>query len=1077
MRCPQSARKLLCATFLPALLTFGYAAELAAQDTSSAIRGRLVDSRGNPLVNATIVVQDSRTGATRTLQSNNAGTFYATNLPVGGPYTVTINNTKTVTIDSIQLGDVYNLTIDMGAASEIREILVFGDANTLVDVAAGPAATFSQFELDTMVAYNRDIRDVYSLDPRFNLDGDARNSQVNCIGKHPRFNSISLDGIAQNDRFGLNSNGYATATGMPFPYAAVAQVSAELAPFDVTYGGFSACNINAVTKSGTNQWTGNAFFEGTNESLRGSSITTPDGQDIRFNTEDYEEQYYGFSLGGPIIEDRLFLFGAYEESESPEFIAQGFAGSSNGEARPWFSQADFNRISEISNRVYNYDPGGEPGNGVQTTESYIVRLDWNINANHMASLIHNGYDGVEDRASDGDPNEFEFSNHFYRKGAELETWTAKLQSQWSDSFSTEIFVNTNEMVDLQKSVGPKEFGDHQINLGREVVYLGADDSRQANGLDWNSTFYRLSGQYLAGDHVISFGYERDELQIFNLFVQHSVGGEYDYFDDSANNPQFCAALTAQGRFDDPGCGMSGIDKFELGRPSRVYYGNAGGTNIAEDAAGRYGIDMDIFYVQDEWFIPAYNLTLVGGLRYERMSMTDRPVFNQSFTSLAGVRNDTNLEGVDLWMPRLGFTWEANPDLTVRGGVGLYSGGNPNVWIANAWTNDGISNVQLQFRNFDGARSLLNDVPLSGQGRAGYDVPQTLVDQVIATTVADGATEGLVFIDPAYRQPAELKYALGATYNFANGMTVDADLLYSRQQNPAYYEDVSQRQIGTTAAGQPIFGFVRGENNFMLTNAETEGEGLALSLVAKQRFDWGLDWLFGYAFTDQTDVNPMTSSSAAPNFGNLATTTLLDQLPATSNYVSPHRFTARISYGREFIPGHETRITAMLFRKQGQPQSFVMSSQPLEGDQRFGRHLLYIPTLNDPNVVLGPDFDVDAWGEFIRVNGYAQFQGGFLPRNQSHARWSSRMDLRIDQEIPFFFGSRARAYLKVYNLLNLLNDEWGVQYDAEFFSQEVVNMSLDAQNRYVFNSFTNDTIDDLRENATLYEVRMGLQIEF
>ena len=155
----------------------------------------------------------------------------------------------------------------------------------------------------------------------------------------------------------------------------------------------------------------------------------------------------------------------------------------------------------------------------------------------------------------------------------------------------------------------------------------------------------------------------------------------------------------------------------------------------------------------------------------------------------------------------------------------------------------------------------------------------------------------------------------------------------------------------------------------------------------------------------------------------------------------------------------------------------MSSQPLEGDQRFGRHQLYIPNVNDPNAILAPGFDVAGWSEFVRTNGYAQFAGGFVPRNESHADWSTRVDLRIDQEIPFFFGSRARAYLKVYNLLNMLNDEWGLQYDNEFFAQEVVNMNLDAQNRFVFNSYRPDTINDLRENASLYEVRMGIQIEF
>jgi hypothetical protein len=212
---PPRAKKLLLAA---AIMGLGYSAGVSAQDTASAIRGRLLDASGQPLANATVVVRDTRTGTVRSLQSNDSGTFYATNLAVGGPYSVTVNGTKTVTVDSIALGDIYNLQIDM-ASQAIEEIVVLGNANALVDVAAGPSATFGTFEMETSVAFDRDIKDVYIIDPRMNLDGD---SQVNCVGKHPRFNSISLDGVSQNDRFGLNGNGYSTATGMPFPYEGIA---------------------------------------------------------------------------------------------------------------------------------------------------------------------------------------------------------------------------------------------------------------------------------------------------------------------------------------------------------------------------------------------------------------------------------------------------------------------------------------------------------------------------------------------------------------------------------------------------------------------------------------------------------------------------------------------------------------------------------------------------------------------------------------------------------------------------------------------------------------------------------------
>ena len=1054
-----------------AFLAVGISAQVSAQDTTSAIRGTVFDAGGLPVAEASVEVVDQRTGATRVLESNSSGAFYASNLPVGGPYRVTVDDSRSVTIETISLGEVYNLSIDLGASGPAEEILVIGRSEALADVAPGPSATFGGFELETSVAYDRDIKDVYSLDPRMNLDGGTA---VNCIGKHPRYNSISLDGVAQNDRFGLNSNGYATATGMPFPYESIAQVAAELAPFDVNYGGFTACNINAVTKSGTNEWSGTGFYELTGDQWRGDSLTE-NGRTSEFSTTDYEEEKYGFSIGGPIVQDRLFFFAAYEETEEPRFLSMGYAGSGNGVERPWLSEADYGRIRQTAIDLYDYDPGGQPADGAQTERKYMIRLDWNINDAHSLAGIYNFYDGIQDRASDGDNNEFEFSNHFYQKGAELETVIVKLFSQWTDAFSTEIFVNTNTMVDTQVTTGPADFADFQINIDRNAVYLGADDSRQANRLNWESSFWKFSGKYLAGEHLLTFGYERDDLSVFNLFVQHSRSGEYDFFDDSAGNPAHCGALTAQGRFDDPACALSGIDRFELGRPSRVYYGSGGGTNDAADAAASFGNVLNTLYFQDEWYLPDHALTLTAGLRYEWFTSDDRPRFNQTFTSANnGLRNDGNVDGLDLLMPRLGFTWEALDDLTLRGGLGLYSGGNPNVWLSNAWSNDGITNVQLQWRNFSGAGSIFGDVPLAGGGRPGYDVPAALVDQILATTEANANDSRLVLIDPDYEQPAEWKLALGGTYYFANGIGVDADYIFSRQQNPAYYLDISQQRVGTTAAGQPIYDFVNGAENFMLTNSGQKPEAHSLSLVARQHYDWGLDWTLGYAWTDAEDVSPMTSSVAGSNFDNLALVDLIEPMPGTSNYVSPHRFTARLSYGRDFIAGHETRITALFYSKEGHPQSHVMSSADLEGDGFYGRHLLYVPGANDPNVVAGPDFDLAAFSAFVEREGYG---AGFVGRNANHADWSSRLDLRIDQQLPLLFGARARGWIKIYNLLNMIDDDLGLQYDGQFFSQQVVTSSLNDRGQYVFERFRDRNVTDLLEQRSLWELRVGIQFEF
>ncbi len=1057
-------------------LLVGFSSIGMASETTSAIRGKILDASGNPVAGAVVQVTDARTGVSRTYNSNDAGNFLATKLPVGGPYRITVNNTRNVTIESIALGDIYNLTVDLEApASTIEEVVVYGQSNQFADVAAGPAASFSQYDLESAVAFDRDITDVYGIDPRLNIDNEDDGFQVNCGGKHPRFNSVTLDGVSQNDRFGLNSNGYSTAVGMPFPYDAIQQVAVELAPFDVTYGGFSACNINAVTKSGSNEWDGNVFFEYTNEDMRGDSL----GGDARdFSTAAFDEEKWGFTIGGPIIQDRLFIFAAYEESEKPRFLSRGYAGSGQGDERSWLSKADYDRINSIAQNVYNYNTGGSPGDGSQEDEKYMVRVDYNINDDHNFALIYNYYDGFQDRDSDGDSSEFEFANHFYTKGAESETITAKLTSQWTDAFSTEVFYSQNEMNDSQVTKGPKDFGDFQININRDVVYLGADDSRQANALNTDSEFFKLTAQYLVGDHVITAGYERETLQIFNQFVQHSRGGEYDFFDDSVGNPAACANLTAAARYADPTCGTSGIDKFELGRPSRIYYGSGGGSNDPTDASASFENTLNSLYVQDEYYFADKSLTIVAGLRYDWFESSDRPVYNAAFAAAnGGLRNDDNIDGLSIVMPRLGFTWEYNDDITLRGGIGVYSGGNPNVWLSNAWSNDGITNVQVQLGNFNSARSVLDgSIPLTGS-RPGYDVPQELFNTVAATSATSASTRGIVLIDPGYDQPSELKFALGGTWQTPWwGITADVDYLHAKLRDSAIYRDLSQTITGRTLTGIPIYSFTNGADNLMLTNSSKDATSDMFSFVLNKSFDFGLDLMFGYAWTDSEDIASMTSSVAVSNFDNVPTLNPNDPEAGESSYLVPHRITFKATYAAELIRNLETRVTLYGFASEGQPQSYVMGSQDLEGDGFFGRHLLYVPNgLGDPNVVFEPGFDTAAFFAFAKREDLGT---GFVDRNETHAKWSNRFDLKIDQELPTFIdGTSGHVFLKIYNLGNMLSDKWGKVTDAQFFSIQAVNSSIDAQGRIVYEDFNGGDINDLLETRSLWAARIGVQFNF
>ena len=433
------------------------------------------------------------------------------------------------------------------------------------------------------------------------------------------------------------------------------------------------------------------------------------------------------------------------------------------------------------------------------------------------------------------------------------------------------------------------------------------------------------------------------------------------------------------------------------------------------------------------------------------------------------------------MPRFGFTWGGwRDDVELRGGVGLYAGGNPNVWLSNAWSNDGLTNAQFQFNYFDSATVLpgmIDSLPLSGGGRPGYDVPQEMFDAVAAVSPTDANDSNIVLIDPNYEQPAQWKIALGATWDMPWwDLTADIDILHSRAVNTAYYVDVSQQIVGTTSAGTPVYDYVTGEDNYMLTNSDEDGESTLVSLILNKNFDWGLDLSVGYAHTRAKDVSPMTSFVAGSNFTNLALLDINNPFPGISNYVVPHRFTFRTSYANEFFGDNTTRFTLYGVAQEGQPISYVMDSGDLEGDGFNARHLLYVPDgPNDPNVIYDPGFDQAAFNAFVQGAGLSP---GFQARNSVHAKWSSRFDFAVSQDIPMFNDDlRGRVLLKVYNLGNLLNDEWGKQYDAQFSPQSVVDASIAPTGEFVFESFNNTNINDLQEFRSLWEIKLIAQIDF
>jgi hypothetical protein len=334
------------------------------------------------------------------------------------------------------------------------------------------------------------------------------------------------------------------------------------------------------------------------------------------------------------------------------------------------------------------------------------------------------------------------------------------------------------------------------------------------------------------------------------------------------------------------------------------------------------------------------------------------------------------------------------------------------------------------------------------------------------------------IDPNYEQPSEWKLAFGGTYDLPWGdITLDFDYLHSKGNDPAYYVDVSQEITGSTIFGTPIYSFVNGADNLMLTNSSRSPESSSISFVLRKEFESGLSLLLGYAYTEAEDVAPMTSSTAGSNFDNTALLDVNNPPAANSNWVVPHRITFHLDYAKNFFGDNETRFTLMGYANEGQPQSYAMQGLALEGDGFFGRHLLYIPDgPSDPNVIFNWNQATnDAFFAWVDKNNLSP---GFTRRNGYNTGWTQRFDMRISQDIPLGGDFRGRVYLKIYNLGNLLNDEWGKVTDAEFFTPQIVNAGVDGTTgQFIYTGFSDNSLQTTVDERSLWEARLGIDIKF
>lgn len=986
-----------------------------AQQTAGAVRGVVTDGAGAPVAGATVTITHEPSGTTDTATTNSNGGFFQGGLRVGGPYTITIEAPGQAPASSrgvfVDAGETEYLTFNLGnLAAPTDEVTVYGRRPEQLDLNSGAGSSFDNDDISNQPSFGRDLTSTLLRDPLLN---STRPGELSIGGLNPRLNGLAIDGVLQQDDFGLSSSTYPTLRS-PISLDTVQAASVVASDYSVKASGFQGGLINVVTKSGTNDLSGSAYYYRSSDTFRGEMPNNT----FR-DAGDFKNREYGITVGGPIIKDRLFFFAAYEKFKNTEQRSNDFAAAS-------VDPAIFDQIRQITQSVYGFDPGSieETFAAPQESKRWLGKIDWNVTDNHRASFTYQ-------RTNDSDvagttfsrSSGFAFPSAWYNSGKKLDSYSGQLFSDWTENFSTTLRVSYKEQTTIQDSranaIDPT-LGEILLRLdnadtttipagsGTRDFILGADRFRHANFFDDSRFQVSFSGDYTWGDHVLTFGAEYEDYDLFNVFAPQSKG---------------------QFRFDS-------LTNFQSKLADLVTYANVR-SNDAVGSPAEWGYQKWAVFFQDEWQVTS-TFVFSAGVRADMYSMSDVPAFRQDVIDRTGVNNTATLDGIKTFQPRIGFRWQPLDRTKVTGGFGLFTGGDPKVWISNAFNE----------AQFQASQALVAGV----DGTTGT-IPQALLDAVANATALAPSD----LIDPDFQAPSQWKGSVRVDQSFDLGPLGDdyrlgLQFLYTKEKYGYAWVNLSQlvQPIGVAPDGRPIYvdqNALSQQHDIMLTNS-SDGRGRTFSVQLAKEYDFGLDFNASYANSNVTDVQTGSSSRGVSSWRGAYDYDRNNLHEGPSIYETRHKFALNVGYETTLYKDLVTRVDVFGQVFSGQPFSYtfdVSSSNTLFGragnpESPFDNDLLYVPTAgNDPRVVYGCASASTCATTAFNVAGFDALladrnikRGGIIGKSSDRGPWNQLWNLRFQQDLPFgdlgmkaLEGNRLKFVVDIDNIANLLNNKWGV----------------------------------------------------
>lgn len=1001
---------------------------IASNDTTSALRG------DTGVAEATVVVTNLATGVSKRTSSDSNGIFSVGNLKPGGPYKITISKSgyATETLDNVYLtvSETAKLSVAMVSTADIDDVVVTGTRSASVQTSLAVTAE----DITKIPSIERSISDYVKRDSRIFVEGTSRNATISVSGTNNRYNNFTVDGVEQNDQLGLNANGFPSVRN-PISIETIEQIQVDISPFDVSKGNFTGASINAVTKSGTNEFRGAYYDYSTDEDNVGSLNGAKPSQ--------FSDETTGFVLGGPIIKDKLFFFVSREEF------------SSVSPAEPYTykiaTQALVDEIAAQTQALYNYNPGTTSFlPPPEMADKELIKLDWYINDNHRLEYV---YSFSEDNTVKPYNYDIRFSSHYYNYPATTEKDTYAYYGDLSDNLYVQAKYSEVEWANDQDALGGEDFPEVRIKISAadgsyngttvENIFLGPDKYRSANEGFAFDEILNLKAVYTMGDHEITVGYDSIDKRLGNLFISRENGayqfeGVQNYYD-----------------------GIPSYFRFNKSATGDPYYAMAG-----------FSGTFETIYAQNKTYI-SDRLTINYGLRYDSFEMDAGPAYNEYGSGLLGFRNDT-IASTSILQPRFGFDLDAtgmsifDNDLIVsaqlRGGYGLFAGRVPNVWLASPFANSGV----VQYGSRTGRFPEGTPECTTGAEITCFKSPETIYQDFPYSLFASSSpAQG---IDPSYDTPSTWKFNLELLLTTANGYNLKAAVNIDNPEDGIGFTDASASvdQVGKT-------GLVVYDTNdaFYVTNAEgTSSESLTLAM--DKDFDNGLDIFASYTNTNAESGWVATSSQLSSNLENMPAVDRMNVGVGKTPWAIEHRLVAGLNYTANWFNNAPTSFS--LFYKVYSGKRFSYTLDGFDDGYSEYNTLLYVPTANDPNVVYSGVTE----GEVLSALEGIGTPGSHVEANSGQLPYTRGLDLRIAQEIPVrldYLDHKLVVYFDLLNVLNYINEDKGHVYYQRYGTRGILDSGgLDSEGRIIINGVDTrkGTIDSY---ASRYRMQLGFTYKF